>query len=396
MAKKILSFGIAIVMLISLGAVCVSAALPEHVTFYPGEYGVSEEAFSTIGDVEIQWDPEAGSKLNLTDGNMSDWDGYDAIELDAANMVSWVGDAFTAPEGWSIQTYFVADSEWLYIGFSVFDKNFAYGSNPEAYNGDAFQVCIDFGGLLGDKLKNDPESLITYKNIFYSFSCIEDGAPLQIMRQESDDDMLLSEANGDGVKGSACGTVGGWTAEFALSWQQLYDDYAYKAWPDDPTIYVGGEENLPLNIGCCLYYLDRDETAGEIKWAAGTTNGITDDNGKPCLSFTAYDNGINLHLNYVEGMEFVCPGIVPIGLESEVPSTEETTAVEETTTAAPEGTTATPEGTTDAPEGTTAAPEGTTAAPEEKGGCGSVVGFGAIAVVAIITAAGAISFKKKD
>jgi hypothetical protein len=325
--------------------------------------------------------------------------------LDVTNMVSWVGDPTTAPADWFFKSYFVADSEWLYIGFFVFDDNFAYAKDPEKYDGDAFQVCIDFGGLLGETLKNNPDSLVTYKNIFYSFACIEDGAPLQIMCQESDDDRLLSEANGDGVKGSACKTSEGWCAEFALSWQQLYDDYVWKAWIDDPTIYVGGEDDIPLTIGCCLYYLDRDETAGAIKWAAGSTNGILNDAGEPCLSFTAYDNGINLTLNYEGGMEFKCPGIVPISLDETVPLTEETT--EAPTTEVPTET-VTETATEKAPETTdekasdvvtdkaTEAPETDKPETKSEGGCGSIVGFGAIAIVAIAAVSGMVAFKKKD
>jgi len=91
---------------------------------------------------------------------------------------------------------------------------------------------------------------------------------------------------------------------------------------------------------------------------------------------------------------------------------EQTTAAPEQTTAAPEQTTAAPEQTTAAPEQTTAAPEQTTAAPEQTtdnnvdnsgnnasgslGGCGSVVGFGAITVVAIACAVSFVSFKKKE
>ena len=150
MFKKILALCITLTMLLSIGTVMASAALPEGVTFYPGKYGVEgAEDYATIGDIEIQWDPDASSKLNLADGNMDDWNGYDMVALDAANMVSWVGDPSTAPLDWSIKTYFVADSEWLYIGFFVFDNEFAYGKDAEKYDGDAFQVCIDFGGLLG-------------------------------------------------------------------------------------------------------------------------------------------------------------------------------------------------------------------------------------------------------
>ncbi len=73
------------------------------------------------------------------------------------------------------------------------------------------------------------------------------------------------------------------------------------------------------------------------------------------------------------------------------------------TTKAPEGddTTNAPAGddTTKAPEGDKK-PEGTTAADDKdgdsKGGCGSVVGFGAIAIVAVASVAGFVSFKKKE
>lgn len=54
-------------------------------------------------------------------------------------------------------------------------------------------------------------------NIFYSFACVSDGAPLEIQLQEFDQDGMLSEANGDGVKGSASSTEIGRCAELALS-----------------------------------------------------------------------------------------------------------------------------------------------------------------------------------
>lgn len=73
MFKKILALCITLTMLLSIGTVMASAELPEGVTFYPGKYGVEDaEGYSTIGDIAIQWDPDASSKLNLSDGNMSD------------------------------------------------------------------------------------------------------------------------------------------------------------------------------------------------------------------------------------------------------------------------------------------------------------------------------------
>ena len=129
---------------------------------------------------------------------------------------------------------------------------------------------------------------------------------------------MLSEANGDGVKGSASKTDTGWCAEFALSLDMMFDHYKWKAWDDDAKIYIGSDLKLPFKIGCCLYYLDRSEPAGSINWAAGTTNGLVDDKGVPQVSWTVYDNGINLELDYVEGMEFSCRDIVVIPVEEPV------------------------------------------------------------------------------
>lgn len=392
--KKIFAILMTAAMLLSLGAVVASAAgLPEGISGTAGGYSSDASEFSAVGDVAITWDPDAASKLDLTDGDMADWAeaGYEMITIDASNMIYWVKDDVGVPEGWQISTYFVADNEWFYIGFFVTDPAFAYGDNAGSYNGDAFQVCIDFGGRLGDALTADPYSIPNPKNIFYSFSCLEDGAPIQIMRQESDDNAVISAENGDGVQGAARKTETGWSAEFALSWQQLYDDYAYKAW-EDPKIYIGGDEDRPLKVGCCLYYLDRSETGGGIHWAAGTTNGITNDDGTPLVSWTAFDNSINLALAYVDGMDFKCESIIALDKTQTIPeeTTVEETTVEETE-AKTQAPTAAPD--TNAPEATTAGGTDATTDPVE-GGCASVVGFGAVAVLA--AAAAVVVLKKKD
>ena len=391
--KKIFAILITVAMLLAMGTVLAAAELPD-VPWTPGGFSTDAADFTPAGDFAITWDPDAASKLDLTDGDMADWAaaGYNMVTIDASNMVHWVKDDVGVPEGWQISTYFVADSEWFYIGFFVTDPAFAYGQANQ-YNGDAFQVCIDFGGRLGDMLKNDPDSVGNPKNIFYSFSCAEDGAPIQIMRQESDQDGWLSAENGDGVQGAARATETGWSAEFALSWQQLYDDYSWKSW-EDPNIYIGGDQDLPLKIGCCLYYLDRSETAGAIHWAAGSTNGIANDDGVPQVSWTAYDNGLNLSLAYQDGMTFACDKIIALDKTQTIPP--ETTAEETEAPTEPE-TEAPTEAATQAPAETEAATNaatnaGTTEVPTE--GCSSVVGFGALAILA--AAAAAVVLKKKD
>lgn len=386
--KKIFAIVITFAMILSMGAMLVNAELPEGIAFTAGKYGVENaEDFSTVGDIALTWDPDASKKLDLSDGNMSDWAeaGYNMVTVDASNMVSWVGDHTTAPAGWNINTYFVIDPDYLYIGFYVTDPAFAYATAAPGYNGDAFQVCIDFGGKMGDQIKLDPTIMTNNKNVFYSFSCVTDGAPLEIQLQESDQDAMLSEANGDGVKGSASKTETGWCAEFALSLDMMFEHYKWKSWDEDAKVYIGSDQHIPFKIGCCLYYLDRSESAGAINWAAGSTNGIADDAGVPQVSWTAYDNGINLILEYQEDLHFTSEGIVVVPLTETTP--EETEAPTDPETDAPETDpeTAAPE--TNAPE--TEAPATET---EAEGGCGSVIGFSAIAILA--AAAAAVALKK--
>lgn len=395
--KKIFAIVITVAMLLSMGAVAASALTSdeiEGVNFATGGYSVENaEDFSSVGTVKITWDPDASTKLDVTDGDMNDWAQaeYNTVTLDASNMVWWAPHS-TVPAGWQIQTYFVADKDYLYVGFYVTDPAFAYGSAGGHYDGDAFQVCIDFGGLMGKTLKEDPDALSNPKNIFYSFSCTGDGQPLEIWREEADNNGIIAAE--EGVKGAAAATATGWAAEFALPFQMLYDDYEWKAWANDPRIYVGSDEHLPLNIGCCLYYLDRSATAGDIHWAAGSTNGITDAAGVPCVSWSAYDNGINLELDYVDGIEFTCENIVVLPLTETTP--EETEAPTEPETDAPETEEPTEEPTEAPTDAATDAPATDAPATEQEteaeGGCGSVIGFSAIAVLA--AAAAAVALKK--
>jgi septal ring-binding cell division protein DamX len=174
----------------------------------------------------------------------------------------------------------------------------------------------------------------------------------------------------------------------------MFEHYKWKAWDDDAKIYVGSDLKIPFKIGCCLYYLDRSEPGGGINWAAGSTNGIADDAGVPQVSWTAYDNGINLILEYQEDLHFTSEGIVVVPLTETTP--EETEAPTEPETEAPateapetEAPTAAPE--TEAPATDAPATDAPATEPAE-GGCGSVIGFSAIAILA--AAAAAIALKK--
>lgn len=401
--KKLLAILTTMALLLSLGAIMVAAELPTGIPSYQfarGSYGVENpEDFSPIGTIKIQWDEDASDKLNLADGDMTDWQeaGYNLTIIDQGNLVSWTEDA--TPDmmnGWKLSAFFVADAEWLYIGFYVNDTDFVRGDgNPERYSGDTFQVCIDFGNMLGDAVKEEPEFFPNPKNIFYSFDCgVNDGDPIRILREESADDRWLTESAGDGVRGSTAASPSGWVAEFALSWELLHKDYEAKAWVEDTSYYVGGIENKPLQIGGCMYYLN----GGDAFWAAATTNGITDDGGTPCVSWTCYDNGFNLELDITDDVKFEHKGIVILSSgETQPPSPEvedPTEAPVEDPTEAPADTVA--DATTNAPAGdvTNKPSVETNSASKGDAGCTSIISVSAVAVWVAVAAA--VALKKKD
>lgn len=417
--KKILAIVMTVAMLLSMGVVLASAR-----SATPGAYTIgSKDEFERVGDIEINWVPDAATKLNITDGKLDDWADYEPTAIGPENMVSWVGNGDKPanggegeidpgmPEGWGLNVYFVADKDYLYVGFYITDPVVVPEAAPYDYgSGDAFQINIDFGRKLGEIVENDPEIaelMGNTQNIFYSFAYTSDGS-INIVRQCSDvrDGQLNEEEHG--VKGSTGKTDDGWCAEFRLPWQEMYDDYANKGWLDnieDTRIYIGGVDNKPLEIGAGLYYLNKilnAEGKGELNWAAGTHSGITDLEinaaGCPLVSWDVYDNAMNLILKPQAGLEFTSPNIeVLLEDETEPPTVEETEAPTEPETEAPTAaeteapTVAETEAVTNA--GTTAG--GTTAETKapSKGGCSSVIGISAALVVA---AAAAVVLKKKD
>lgn len=275
--KKIL---ICILVLTLLSSLAVFSASASFVT--------SKDTFVPVGEITVTWDANASERLDVTDGDMNDWvdAGYSLYQINPENMVSWVGGSDTEldptmPANWCINAYFVADSDYLYIGFYTVDDKYIYADNGIIYNGDAFQLGVDFGGLLGQMIEQDPESMSNHNNIFYSFSCVADGEPLIFVRQNADNDGVMEK----GVTGAAMKAVDGWSAEFAISWQQMYDDFSWKAFADDVKFYYGPENDF--YIGCALYYISRDDDQTRIpQWAACTGTGE--------MTSTPKDNGIKL------------------------------------------------------------------------------------------------------
>lgn len=321
--KKLTVWILLCALLLSMGAVAAAAAELPNVSWTPGTY--AGESFAPLGDMSIEWAPDFAERMDINDGDLGDWygGGFARTIVSPENMISWVAEKNGIPANWGMSVFCAADPTYLYMAFDVTDNSFTYGTDAATYNGDAIQLGIDFGGLLRRKIEKDPDDLINHHYIYYSFACTEDGAPLVISRQDSDQDGCLSEANGDPVKGAARKTEKGWSVELALSLEQLFDDYRWKAWDDGTHIYLGTDEHLGLEIGLTMSYLNRETPGGNILWAAAATNGTTDSAGIPQISWTPYDNGSILILEYQEGMHFDCGDIVIVtGLETTAPETE--------------------------------------------------------------------------
>lgn len=433
--RKILAIVMSLAMVLSMGVVFASAA--------PGVYATGEESdFEAVGKIDIQWDPNASTKIDLTDGKLDEWQTaqYTSKTISPDNMIAWENNEHTGtedngdgtvkhlysntittnpsgdhttrmPEGWSLQTYFVADKDNLYVGFYITDPD-VVASDAHYHTGDAFQMNIDFGGKLGDIIENYPErveDMENTQNIFYSFCYAGDGQPIRIFRDCSGDNRELNKPE-DGVQGTTAATPNGWSAEFKIAWKTLYDDYEWKAWADnDAPIYVGSEEALPLKIGMALYYQDHTNVDGDpnkIVWAAGTGNGTNfGDDGKPVVTWDAHDNGINLELAPQDGLEFSYEKIVVLGADEKIPE-----FIPETDPPADTGNETEPaddqpadtKGEETKAEDTKAEDKGEeTKAPasdkndDKKGGCGGMIGAGA-AVAVLAAAAAAVALKKKD
>ena len=321
--KKLTVWILLCALLLSMGAVAAAAEELPNVSWTPGTY--AGESFTPLGNMPIEWAPDFAERMDINDGDLGDWygGGFARTIVSPENMISWVAEKNGIPEDWGMSVFCAADPTYLYMAFDVTDNSFTYGTDAATYNGDAIQLGIDFGGLLRRKIEKDPDDLINHHYIYYSFACMEDGAPLVISRQDSDQDGCLSEANGDPVKGAARKTEKGWSVELALSLELLFDDYRWKAWDDGTRIYLGTDEHLGLEIGLTMSYLNRETPGGNILWAAAATNGTTDSAGIPQISWTPYDNGSTLILEYQEGMHFDCGDIVIVtGLETTAPETE--------------------------------------------------------------------------
>ncbi len=418
--KKIFAIVMTVAMILSMGTVFASAATRGNT---PGAYVIGSKAdFKPAEDIEIEWVADAAEKITF-DGDLSDWANFKGTIIGPENMVSWVGmnedkkangegaGVDTAmPKDWQITTYYLADPDYLYVGFYIVDDDVVATPDANYGAGDAFQINIDFGRKLGDVIEYDPDTVIIMddlQNPFYSFGYAGDKVATVITRQRTSTREGQLNEEEHGVIAYTGKTTDGWCAEFRLPWEEMYLDYADKAWIEkleDFKIYMGGAENKPLPLGIGLYYLNHstneDGTDTGINWAAGTHSGSCDTNivasGAPIVGWDAYDTAITLKLMPQEGITFTSKNIEVLENNQTEPDTKLPSQVteawgndEETDDPAADTTAAETTASETTAGGTTA--DTTAAAPAD--GCTSVLGASAAVVLAI---AAAVVLKKKD
>ncbi len=450
--KKIFAIALTVAMILSMGAVVAFAANGN------ASYGPEgPEAFTAVeGTIALTWLPDADEKINLTDGDLDDWFalGLTPLAIDDTNVVTWFN---AIPEDFEMNAYFVADATYLYVAFNIVDSDvvtskpkadpldYSTGEQLTNYNtGDNFQMNIDFGNKIKWLIDNDPnaaEEMTNAKAVFYSLGYKGDGENVYIAVQESDDNRILGEGDGatvdhlngvdSGTKGKTYETTDGWAAEFRIPFSEFFYDYCYKSWNESEegmeANAITVDEDHPLEIGIGLYNLNWSHTDnapdGELYGAYGLHNGTNlGDDGMPIVTWGPDDLATKLSLAYVEGMAFTTadfgdiadlaflnPSVTVSNGEGE---TTGGTSGETETAGGTSGETETAGGTSGETETeteivtetetetetensgeTTGETKAETEAPAADG-CASVVGFGAVAVLA--AAAAAVVLKKKD
>lgn len=362
-------------------AMLVVAAMLASLCALTANAEVSEEEWGPFGEVTAEYKEDLSQFITL-DGDVSDWqahpDVFKRYDIDKFNLRPFSGEL---DEEWSINMWFSADSEFLYIAFKINDDTIAY-SDDSSYNGDAFQIQLDFNGWAAETEQFE-------RAVFYSFGLQEDGTvdmTVQCIYDDKDSLITHNIASDDEeewregiVKGTtkAAEDGSGWYAEFAIAWQTLYNDISNKLLNDELTVpeWTGGTDEVTLNMLVC--YIDREETNGALN-AWGT-----------CKEYGAFDDDTAWYPEN-SGMVLKLSGMGSVTVEStEAPTEEPTQATTAEDTKAPDAT-------DDKTETTKAPDEGevTTTGEEDTSSCKALVAMPVVALVAMLGVA--LVAKKKD
>lgn len=258
----------------------------------PVEYTTQDYGWATDAPVteevtsDAQYDPpypddvfDLSGVLTL-DGDLSDWNTQygAAYTFDQSNLDPWVG--YVQDKGFTMYT--AADGEYVYFALDVADDT-VLASDDAAYNGDAFQIMIDFNAWIAYVGEYE-------RGIFYSFGLQKDGSvDITVQCIEGDDDSTIdytmaSDDDSEGSEGTVKGITkvkedgSGWIAEYAVSWETLYRDVCNKLLPSGVEIpeVRFGYDKVMLSMTIC--YLDHDVDAegsdAGIVGAWGTSAGL--------------------------------------------------------------------------------------------------------------------------
>ena len=371
--KKFFAMLVVAAMLASLCALTANAA-------------VDESEWSPFGEVTAEYKEDLSQFITL-DGDVSDWqahpDVFKRYDIDQYNLDAWNGEV---AEGWSINLWFSADAEFLYIAFKINDPDVQYSSD-NGYDKDAFQIQLDFNGWAAG-------TEVFERAVFYSFGLQEDGTvdmTVQCIADDANSTVDYTMASDDEeewreghVKGATkkAEDGSGWYAEFAISWQTLYNDISEKLTGAELEVpsWTGGANEVSLNMLVC--YLDHksnaDGTDGGLVGAWGTSAAL----GSLAAADGWYPENAGMVLK-LSGM-----GSVTVAT-TEAPTEEPTT--EAPTTNAPE--TNAPEADASSDAATTDAPTSDTE-PADTDSCKALVAMPVVALVAMIGVA--FVAKKKD
>ena len=378
--KKFLAMLVVAAMLASLGVLCASAA-------------VDASEWEAFGEVTANYVEDLSTKITL-DGDVSDWQaaGFQKYEIDKYNLDAWSGEL---DENWSIDMWFSADAEFLYIAFKINDPDVVYNQDDAYQNGDAFQIQLDFNGWAA-------QTEAFERAVFYSFGLQEDGTvdiTVQCIADDAASSVDYTMASDDEeswrqghVKGATkkADDGSGWYAEFAISWQTLYNDISTKLSENGEEVpeWKGGEDKVSLNMLVC--YLDHksneDGSDGGLIGAWGTSAALG--------SLGGQHETINGWYPESAGMILTLDGMQNVTIEETTAEPTEATTEEPTEATTEDAGDATTEAKTEATteKKTEAKTEATTAAADD--GCGSIIGAGAL--VAVLALGACVVAKKKD
>ncbi len=271
-----------------------------------------EAVFAPVGNVALTVTPDLSPTINF-DGDLSDWQGfpYRKLTVSPNNTVSHEDEGISSvmPMDFRMTTYVAADQHWLYFGFDVVDESFVYASSDTSLDGDAITLSFDFGYMLENFIGEDPEFFPDDQMpISYTFSCAKDGGSLIFLQEHTDGandqkrDGYISMASSGTVQGAARKTATGWSAEFAIKWDQLYEDNEWKCYADDYAVWT--TDFHPLEIGCFITYTARgNQDDRKTAWIATTSKGP--------LTNTYEDCGINFYIPHSDSSQnrIICKGV---------------------------------------------------------------------------------------